>query len=172
MAREIAFVRKTGIVVAGLVLGVFSPALADWQYTKWGMTPEEVVAASGGMARPDPHRNKHRTDSTESLLAAPYAAAGFEFDATFQFSRSSQRLERVHLDLIDTSRCSDLIGALRSRYGEPESESKLPVLVMITWRSDDMPDQVALVAIESVASGGFSNCQIQYHEKLRADSGL
>ena len=31
-----------------------SPTRADWQYTKWGMTPEQVVAASGGKAkRPD-----------------------------------------------------------------------------------------------------------------------
>ena len=26
-------------------------ALANWQYTKWGMTAEEIVAASNGSAR-------------------------------------------------------------------------------------------------------------------------
>jgi hypothetical protein len=25
-------------------------ARAEWQYTRWGMTPEQVVAASGGKA--------------------------------------------------------------------------------------------------------------------------
>jgi hypothetical protein len=25
-----------------------TPVHADWQYTKWGMTPEQVIEASGG----------------------------------------------------------------------------------------------------------------------------
>ncbi len=35
-------------VFASLATGL--PASADWQYTRWGMTPEEVVAASHGAA--------------------------------------------------------------------------------------------------------------------------
>lgn len=31
------------------------PSRADWQYTKWGMTLEQVIAASGGKVKlPNP----------------------------------------------------------------------------------------------------------------------
>ena len=32
------------------LVGIPSPALADWQYTRWGMTVDEVITASNGTA--------------------------------------------------------------------------------------------------------------------------
>ncbi|MBI5940147.1 MAG: hypothetical protein HY859_06950, partial [Caulobacterales bacterium] len=37
------------VVVASLLAA--TPAAADWQWTKWGMTPSEVVSASDGKAK-------------------------------------------------------------------------------------------------------------------------
>ncbi len=37
------------LAISSLILAG-SPALADWQYTRWGMTPNEVLAASEGAA--------------------------------------------------------------------------------------------------------------------------
>ena len=37
-----------------------APAHAHWENTRWGMTPEQVVAASGGQARLLPERSRPR----------------------------------------------------------------------------------------------------------------
>src|SRR5262245_30467515 len=44
----------------GLIVGLALPALAladtqTWRYAKWGMSPEEVIAASNGQATPVPY---------------------------------------------------------------------------------------------------------------------
>jgi hypothetical protein len=42
-------------ILFGLAMIASAPAFADWQWTHWGMTPEEVVAASYGSAKLDSH---------------------------------------------------------------------------------------------------------------------
>lgn len=72
------------------ILLILSPSLsyADWQYTKWGMTMEEVVQASKGTANPDPDTKAHSSSESESLLVAPFRAGFFESAARFMFEIS------------------------------------------------------------------------------------
>ncbi|MDO9714209.1 hypothetical protein [Paracraurococcus lichenis] len=39
------------ITAALMVAAAASPVLAHWEYTQWGMTAEQVIAASGSKAR-------------------------------------------------------------------------------------------------------------------------
>jgi hypothetical protein len=157
-------------LVAALMLP--TSAAADWQYTKWGMTPAEVITASDGVAVSDPEKDGHSTDMHASLLTAPYAAAGFEFDARFLFSRGSNLLSIVTLDLRDPTRCHDLMGALRSRYGEPTSEHLSEVTAIQAWRGEALPEAVVLLAIGLIGRGQLSSCSVDYQSRLNAGSGL
>ena len=139
-------VRTLSISLIGITLLIASAAHADWQYTKWGMSPEEVVAASKGMvSRVTPEHldrrrmetarivelaeNKHTLASADMLLArvdttnppstmGKHDAGAFRFEAAMFFGESG--LERVRLVLKDDSQTTDLMNSLRSRYGDPE----------------------------------------------------
>jgi len=92
--------RSTATVSALILIGCSLPlsADADWQYTRWGMTLEEVVAASGGAAQPHAKDPKKNTSKVDTLATAPYEAAGFIFRARFLFSRGEPKLARVDLE--------------------------------------------------------------------------
>lgn len=96
--------------IPGILLALAScgagTAKADWEYTKWGMTPQEVVSASDGRAkegsdlRPD-------SDGNVSKLIAPYKIGTFLFQADFGFD-ATDRLSSVTLVLNDPSASMDM----------------------------------------------------------------
>ena len=89
-----------GIVLA-LACCAASAAKADWEYTKWGMTPQQVVSASKNLAkeatdlRPD-------SDGNVTKLVAPFQSGKFSFEAQFGFD-AADRLSSVTLVLNDKS---------------------------------------------------------------------
>ena len=78
----------------------------DWEYTKWGMTPQQVVSASKNLAteasdlRPD-------SDGNVTKLIAPYQSGKFSFEAQFGFD-ATDRLASVTLVLNDKSAGMDM----------------------------------------------------------------
>src|SRR5437764_5809957 len=89
-----------GVVLALGCCGA-GAAKADWEYTKWGMTPEQVLSASKNLATagsdlaPD-------GDGNVSKLVAPYQSGKFSFRADFGFN-AADRLASVTLVLDDKS---------------------------------------------------------------------
>jgi hypothetical protein len=83
-----------------------SAAKADWEYTRWGMTPQEVVSASKNLAkegtdlRPD-------SDGNVTKLVAPFQSGKFSFEAQFGFD-AADRLSSVTLVLNDKSTDMDM----------------------------------------------------------------
>ncbi len=99
--------RVLAVLAALMTLAVAAPAHADWQWTKWGMTPEEVTAASGG---------KTVEDSKEGLiLQDPLVVQGCSFQVSFTFD-DRNKLEAVVL--YSKKGCySEMVVALTSIYG-------------------------------------------------------
>jgi hypothetical protein len=95
-----------------MVILMCSPALADWQYTKWGMTKEQVVEASKGQATPT---------GTKGALVAPYEGGGYQFQASFGFDKTGG-LSSVGLELKDGSHAIGLRNALLGKYGKAGKE--------------------------------------------------
>src|SRR5580692_3071357 len=89
-----------GIVLALACCGA-SAAKADWEYTKWGMTPQQVVSASKNLAKAgsDLHPD---SDGNVSKLVAPFQSGKFSFEAQFGFD-AADRLSSVTLVLNDKS---------------------------------------------------------------------
>lgn len=67
--------------VAAMVVSA-TPATADWQWTRWGMTEAEVVAASGGRAVPHDGGNQWLL-----RIHGPYKVGTTNFDnVSFRFT--------------------------------------------------------------------------------------
>lgn len=98
-------------------------ARADWQYAKWGISPEEVVAASNGNAHllSDAEAKKYFRPSENmiTLVKGDHSADGEKFSVTFDFTRLAKRLQSVTLDAADVSRCYIYRRALLNKYGTP-----------------------------------------------------
>ena len=81
-------------IAVGALLIVFTcAAFADWQYTKWGMTVDEVIDASGGKATKIDDSGRDSEDQ-KTMATAPFIAGDFVFEANFMFSRNDQKLRK------------------------------------------------------------------------------
>ena len=103
-----------GIVLALVCCGA-SAAKADWEYTKWGMTPQQVVSASKNLAKEgsDLHPD---SDGNVTKLVAPYQSGKFSFEAQFGFD-AADRLSSVTLVLNDKSAGMDMDMGADMKYG-------------------------------------------------------
>jgi hypothetical protein len=142
-------VQKTLVALA--ILGfAASPVRADWQYTKWGMTKEEVIASSSGVAaltRPLAAGEKPRSctagdrgfsDSGIAGAEAPYEAGEFKFKACFFFDKGG-KLNGVELGLDvgqDEKLAKPLYETLFGKYGAPEKDYANAVLRVADWRRE------------------------------------
>lgn len=92
-----------------------SPAAADWSFTRWGMTPAQVVRASGGTARLQDEAPL--PGQTWIIKAKGTVRSGdLLFDADYRFK--DNRLVDVTLTL-KQGECGSMLRALRSKYGTP-----------------------------------------------------
>ena len=169
-----------GIVVALACCG-WTSAKADWEYTKWSMTPQEVLSASNNRAkegtdlRPD-------SDGNVSKLVAPYKIGTFLFRADFGFD-AADKLSSVTLVLDDPSAsmdmapdagaephtgpdmptntrqgtCLDLHLSANTIYGPPTGGGTADMLYSIeTWRDPKNRNDVKYTVLYG------TGCYIQY----------
>lgn len=147
--------RNAILATTALVLTTVT-ASADWQYTKWGMTTEEVITASGNKASKPKKPNTIKDGHIVNLLSAPYETERFKFKADFWFGKKSRQLEMVKLDLIDLDQCPSLIGELKSIYGTGELK-KLSFGDSYKWRDNDSKNNIYLMDVPN----GFCNLDYQ-----------
>jgi hypothetical protein len=111
-----------GIFCVLALSGAAAPSRADWQYTKWGMSPEEVCAASRGavtMKALSP-KDAKSNERLATLASGEFAAGKFKFTALFEFNKKERKLEKVSLLYTatpDEPPLSALLQALQEKYG-------------------------------------------------------
>jgi hypothetical protein len=143
-------------------------SLANWQWTKWGMSVEEVAAASDGKA--SPYEGDSRAVKRE-LLRGSYSTLGMDFTATFGFNRTSGGLSVVQLRLNSPTlqQCVELQHAMKDVYGEPLEDkliSKIIDLRVLKWRDEKAGNRVLMLMDNS-------SCSLQYTPTVdREGSGL
>ncbi len=143
----------------------------DWEYTKWGMTPQQVVSASKNLAteasdlRPD-------SDGNVTKLVAPYQSGKFSFEAQFGFD-ATDRLASVTLVLNDKSAgmdmdmgadtkmdqgaCYDLLVSVNTAYGPPQGGGSAHMQYSIeTWQDQKNKNNVTYTVLDGVG------CYVQY----------
>jgi hypothetical protein len=104
---------------------------SNWQYTHWGMTPSEVIAASKGAA--------HLGTGVQSVLdeasadvVGTYETGGRIFSTTFNFKEG--HLASVALLTTNWSQCIPTLKDLQAVYGNPEDLTDGKVVANAVWR--------------------------------------
>jgi hypothetical protein len=105
------------------VLLIASAAHADWQYTHWGMTPEQVVAASRGTAQLVPQKDRPRGLPTLTAATGEYQDGPLQLRVTFQFDVASNGLVCVSYGVNSHDNDEAFKAALVKRYGPPQKTS-------------------------------------------------
>jgi hypothetical protein len=166
-----------GIVLALACCGT-SAAKADWEYTKWGMTPQQVVSASKNLAKAgsDLHPD---SDGNVTKLVAPFQGGKFSFEAQFGFD-AADRLSSVtlvlndkstdmHMDMdsmemddksmqmdMDQGICHDLDLNLNATYGPPPYHGASHLYAIEKWQDQKSKNNVDYHALYQVG------CYVQY----------
>lgn len=107
-------------LLAPLALCVAMPAQADWEFTRWGMSPEEVVAASGPSAKivaADPDTEIWDMDR---LAVDAWERDGIVFEVGYHFDDGA-RLQFVDL-LHEGPNCDRLVETSLARWGASQTE--------------------------------------------------
>jgi len=130
-------------------------AHASWQYATWGMSPEQVIAASKGVAaradNPFVARNGER-----GLLTAPYATNNIPFVVHFWFTVGEPKLIRVSLGTQYAADCPNVSSLLFSIYGTPQV-SDLGPPSSLRWRSNATGNFIAF------SQQGDARCILDYY---------
>lgn len=145
--------------LASLFVCTASVAHADWQYTMWGMTPDQVVSASSGAAVAVDGKRGMNMDKPdiEAKLSAPYQAGSFAFDAVFSFTKKGEALARVQLWPKDKAQCSQLQTELGTKYGKPIHAKADSLLRSAYWKDEATNNMVSFTVV-----GGFITCYVSY----------
>lgn len=105
-----------GTVFLAALLPGGGPAVANWAYTQWNMTPDQVRAAS-----PEPldlptdieQRLRGRGD-LQLLLTGAHRMGRYAFDVDFLFIE--RKLQRVVMNLQDMAQCAALAAEVERNY--------------------------------------------------------
>jgi hypothetical protein len=159
-----------GIVLVLACCGA-SAAKADWKYTNWGMTPQQVVSASKNLAKEGSDLSPD-SNGNVSKLVAPYQSGKFPFEAQFGFD-AADRLSSVTLVLNDKSAsmdmdmaadmkmaqggCHDLQASVNTEYGPPQGGGTADMLYSIeTWQDQKNQNNIKYAVLYG------TGCYVQY----------
>jgi hypothetical protein len=114
--------RKCRSLAAAFLCLTLPPyAQASWEYTRWGMTPAQVVAASHGTVHliPPEHRLGPTRPDVETSAEGVFAAGKLHVNVTFSFSSHGGGLVLVSYLVQDASQNKLLRDRLVRAYGAP-----------------------------------------------------
>jgi len=145
-------------VALGLVVAIVlaRAAVADWQYTRWGMTEGQVIEASAGKAVAH-HVGVRESWGIYADLVAPTLFGPFEYDAYFYFDDETGGLKAVRLEPPAPVWCIDVLKALMDRYGTDQETLDGKTV----WRDPVNNNRITL--------SGFSTCRVKYQPLAAAD---
>jgi len=162
--------------IAWLIMGALlwpGAAGANWQDTKWGMTPEQVQKAAKGKLSPvTGPADACPACTTMPLLAGDFDVAGQVFRARFEFS--GQSLAKVVLAMQARRQswgCNDLFDSLTRKYGSPAWQAPLTgdgSLPNARW-IDRHDDNTVFFNDISLQTG---MCEVQYSPLAGSVKGL
>ncbi len=149
----------------GFVIAAVIPASAQahWQFTKWQMTPTEVITASKGTARPGGGDASAQEDGFRHVIGN-YAAGSFIFEVSYWFD--STGLTKVTMSQNDDAKCLDLQRELTTKYGKP-LEYEGGSVERRVWADKPNGNRVVLI------SSNLAFCELQYAPLVsKAGAGL
>ena len=141
---------RSSMILAGLCL-VAAPAAgwADWEYTRWGMTPEQVAAASKGAVTVEPPAKRQvlAEVNRQSGADGTCESGGLKLRLRFQFDTKSNGLICVFATVADAGQNDLLRDRTVEKHGPPQRKAGLAVIGQETffWSK---PDDVRLEMVK------------------------
>jgi hypothetical protein len=108
-----------------------------WEFARWGMTADEIVAASEGCARKieDAEREDQSGEDFTTLAVAEAVVGPFEFDVSFRAPHAGTTLTVVRLELRDVDHYEALHAALTAEHGVGEVLPPEPDRECVRWET-------------------------------------
>lgn len=143
-------------LIAASVMVAATPAQADWEFTRWGMTPAQVIAGSSGMVTAIPKGEIKRNDSNhwEISLRGDVKANGRTRPASFMFDTRTGGLQCVIYNALGSD-AGILKQELVGKYG-PGKEDTFGDMQSIDWVA---PDEISLGYNEKARSATVMHCR-------------
>lgn len=112
-------------------------AQADWQYTRWGMTPEQVVAASGGTSELLPVAQRPRVPPLVTAATGEATDGRMQLRTVFSFGIEGNGLQCVTYGVRSHADDDAFRAALIQRYGQPQDTGGIALLGMtnLGWKT-------------------------------------
>lgn len=145
---------RTNLVLI-IALGYASPGMSHWQYTRWGMSPEQVVAASVGKVNLSDGVAGDSTINGRLRAKGHYVSGDYSFSSRFIFN--DRGLSQIVLTPTLMKQCVGIGTDLMARYGAPVEFTKLPMNIFsIRWM--DLAEE------NSIRFNGMSDgsCTVNY----------
>jgi hypothetical protein len=125
--------RFLAAIGAALLLGA-APSRADWQFTRWGMSADDAVAASRGSLRRVPFDQKYSRADLACVVRGNYSVDRDSFEAWLCFDAAS----KLQLVALEKESCSPNLfdryrAALAARYGTGTGDQRSQYSERITW---------------------------------------
>lgn len=143
--RELLEENMNALVLVTVVVAALAaaPSWADWEYTRWGMTPEQVAAASGGAVTVEPPEKRQVIAEVHRRSGAngTYSGDGLQLDLRFQFDSNTDGLVCVFATVADAAQNERYRSRMFEKYGPPQKKQGLAVIGEETFlwnQSDDM----------------------------------
>lgn len=115
----------------GLLTAFASDAWANWEYTRWGMTVDQVVAASKGAVKAIPANARPRAAADMQLAATgTHKDGNLLLEVRLSFDTKTNGLACVAYAVRDPAQNALLKDTLMKRYGRPQNEGGLPAIGM------------------------------------------
>lgn len=144
--------------------------IEGWQYTKWGMTVDQIIKASDGMARPinsEEQKDCSNPYYYKCIALASYNVGDFEFIVHFRSKLNGTTLNSVNLELVNNEKYESLKSELEAKYGigAPGSDE---IQIKTKWKTDPY-----LIELSKVEVGGVKIVELNYMDpKDNSNSSL
>lgn len=138
------------------VLALPASGNAHWQYTRWHMSPAEVVKAAKNQTKPAANSRGRSTIHSRNLLDSTYQFDRFIFDVHFLFN-PQDKLTSVSLALVNSADCYALKRQLSDTYG-PSTGTNSGLMDMAKWWDRKNGNVLMLLRI------GEKSCNLEYSE--------
>jgi hypothetical protein len=107
------------IIALIAILAMPPVARADWAYTKWDMTPDQVVSASKGSVAiiPKEERDNFPGIPLDNAARGSFSDGALKLDVAFAFDTKTNGLVCVYYRVLDPRQDGILRDSLIKRYG-------------------------------------------------------
>lgn len=149
------FRRHAAVLAAGIALAAPAVAHADWEWTRWGMTVDGVIAGSDGAVGRVEGRPGQRVHGYDLKATGEIDRYGIRLNAQFYFDPAGQSLKVIRLSVIDFADCDRLKRAVRRDLGAPDSPGSY-----LEWKNDGRGNYVGVTGLKIGNADGI--CFVRY----------